>query len=111
MRLSRWTIGWAAIGGAVACSTALAQVSGAEGGISQVPTDTYRTIGVGLTAALVMVGSVIGASYAVARIGSAALGAAAEKPELLTRSLVYVALAEGLAVLGFAIAMMLVQKM
>ena len=39
-----------------------------------------------------------------------ALGAAAEKPELLPRSILFVALAEGLAVLGFAIAMMLLQK-
>ena len=54
--------------------------------------------------------SVLGAGYAVGRIGSAALGAAAEKPELLTRSILFVALAEGLAVLGFAIAMMLLQK-
>jgi V/A-type H+-transporting ATPase subunit K len=38
------------------------------------------------------------------------LGAAAEKPELLTRSILFVALAEGLAVLGFAIAMMILQK-
>ena len=38
------------------------------------------------------------------------MGAAAEKPELLTRSLLFVALAEGLAVLGFVIAMMLLGK-
>ena len=70
----------------------------------------YRSIGLGLSAALTMGLSVIGASYAVGRIGSAAMGAAAEKPELLTRSILFVALAEGLAVLGFAISMMLIQK-
>lgn len=70
-----------------------------------------RTVGLALAAALAIALSVGGASYAVGRIGSAALGAAAEKPELLIRSLIFVALAEGLAVLGFAIAMMLVQKM
>ena len=53
---------------------------------------------------------VLGSAYAVARIGSAAMGAAAEKPELLIRSLLFVALAEGLAVLGFVIAIMLLQK-
>jgi V/A-type H+-transporting ATPase subunit K len=77
------------------------------------PTDlmsAYRTVGLGAAAALAISATVIGAAYAVGRIGSAALGAAAEKPELLTRSLLFVALAEGLAVLGFAIAMMLVQK-
>jgi len=55
--------------------------------------------------------SIVGAGYAVGRVGSAAIGAAAEKPELLTRSLLFVALAEGLAVLGFAVAMMLLAKM
>jgi V/A-type H+/Na+-transporting ATPase subunit K len=70
----------------------------------------YRTIGLGWAAALTMAVCVLGAGYAVARIGAAAMGAAAEKPELLTRSLLFVALAEGLAVLGFAIAMMILQK-
>lgn len=70
----------------------------------------YRTIGLGLAAALTMTICVLGAAYAVGRIGSAAMGAAAEKPELLTRSLLFVAVAEGLAVLGFAIAMMILQK-
>jgi V/A-type H+-transporting ATPase subunit K len=70
----------------------------------------FKAIGLGAAAAFAIAVSVIGAAYAVGRIGSAALGAAAEKPELLTRSILFVALAEGLAVLGFAIAMMLIQK-
>lgn len=70
----------------------------------------HRSVGLGAAAGLTMALSVLGASYAVARIGSAAIGAAAEKPELLTRSLLFVALAEGLAVLGFAFAMMILQK-
>lgn len=70
----------------------------------------YRAIGLGAAAAFAIAVSVLGAGYAVGRVGSAALGAAAEKPELLTRSIIFVALAEGLAVLGFAIAMMLLQK-
>lgn len=69
-----------------------------------------RAVGLGMAAAAAIAVSVLGAGYAVGRIGSAALGAAAEKPELLTRSLLFVALAEGLAVLGFAVAMMLLQK-
>jgi V/A-type H+-transporting ATPase subunit K len=70
----------------------------------------YKAIGLGAAAAFAIAMSVLGAGHAVGRIGSAALGAAAEKPELLTRSILFVALAEGLAVLGFAIAMMLIQK-
>ncbi len=69
-----------------------------------------KTVGLGAAAAFAVAFSILGAGYAVGRIGSAALGAAAEKPELLTRSILFVALAEGLAVLGFAMAMMLLQK-
>jgi V/A-type H+-transporting ATPase subunit K len=75
------------------------------------PYEIIRAVGLALAAAMAVSFSVLGASYAVGRIGAAALGAAAEKPELLPRSLLFVALAEGLAVLGFALAMVLVQKM
>jgi len=71
----------------------------------------YRTIGLGAAAAFAVAVSILGASYAVGRIGSAAVGALVEKPELLPRTILFVALAEGLAVLGFAFAMMLLQKM
>lgn len=70
----------------------------------------YRSVGLGWAAALAIALSIFGAAHAVAKIGSAAMGTAAEKPDLLNRSLVFVALAEGLAVLGFAISMMIVQK-
>lgn len=84
-----------------------AEPAAADGNQSAV---VEKAVGLGAAAALAIAFSVLGASYAVGRIGSAAMGAAAEKPELLTRSLLFVALAEGLGVLGFAIAMMLVQK-
>lgn len=93
-------LGVLASAGQAAASEAVAEAGG----------DPNRAIGLGLAAAITMALSVIGSALAVGRIGSAAMGAAAEKPELLTRSLLFVALAEGLAVLGFAIAIMLVQK-
>lgn len=80
------------------------------GGTVADASSAVRTVGLGAAAAFAIALSVLGAGYAVGRIGAAALGAAAEKPELLTRSILFVALAEGLAVLGFAIAMMLLQK-
>jgi V/A-type H+/Na+-transporting ATPase subunit K len=100
---------------AVLAATTLfsAAVIGAQASPGAVPADQgspYRAIGLGIAAAFAIGVSVLGAGYAVGRIGSAALGLAAEKPELLTRSILFVALAEGLAVLGFAIAMMLMQK-
>jgi V/A-type H+-transporting ATPase subunit K len=96
------------VGMVLMAAVALAQET--KGGGSADPVSVYRAIGLGAAAAFAIAISIIGAGYAVGRIGSAALGAAAEKPELLTRSILFVALAEGLAVLGFAIAMMLIQK-
>lgn len=109
MKLSRRMVG-AVLGSAILLSCA---AMAAEGGPAGAPNDqglVYKTVGLGAAAAFAVGVSILGAGYAVGRIGSAALGAAAEKPELLTRSILFVALAEGLAVLGFAIAMMLVQK-
>lgn len=88
----------------------IAAEEAAKGAASGDIVSAYKAIGLGASAAFAIAASVLGAGYAVGRIGSAALGAAAEKPELLTRSILFVALAEGLAVLGFAIAMMLMQK-
>lgn len=109
MKFSNWVIGFVLVGMALFGSTAIAAES-APGGAPPESASVYQTVGLGAAAAFAIAISVLGAGYAVGRIGSAALGAAAEKPELLTRSILLVALAEGLAVLGFAIAMMLLQK-
>ena len=69
-----------------------------------------EVVAIALSVAFVTAISIVGSGMAVARIGSAAIGAAVEKPEMLTRSLLFVALAEGLAILGFAVAMMLMAK-
>ena len=106
-RSVRWAAAAVVVNGFLLSAAA---AEAADGGPPAETFDAYRKIGLGAAAALTMAISVLGAGYAVARIGSAAMGAAAEKPELLTRSLLFVALAEGLAVLGFVIAMMLLQK-
>lgn len=69
-----------------------------------------ETAAIAAAAALTMALSVLGSGAAIGKIGSAALGAAAEKPELLSKSILFVALAEGLCVLGFVISIMLVTK-
>lgn len=61
-------------------------------------------------AALAIGASCVGAGYAVGKVGAAALGVASERPELLTRSLLFVALAEGIAIYGLVIAVMLLRK-
>ncbi len=54
--------------------------------------------------------SSIGAGIAVASTGSAALGSIAERPELFGRSLVYVGLAEGIAIYGLIISILILGR-
>jgi V/A-type H+-transporting ATPase subunit K len=60
-----------------------------------------------IAAALVAGLSALGAAYAVAVVGGAAMGAVAEKPETAGRALVFVGLAEGIAIYGVIIAIMI----
>ena len=60
-----------------------------------------------VAAALVAGLSALGAAYAVAVVGGAAVGAVAEKPEMAGRALVFIGLAEGIAIYGLIIAIMI----
>ena len=60
-----------------------------------------------ISAAIVAGLSALGAAYAVAVVGGAAMGAVAEKPETAGRALVFVGLAEGIAIYGIIIAIMI----
>lgn len=53
----------------------------------------------------------LAAGYAIAHVGSAAMGAVAEKPEIASQALIFIALAEGLVVFGFITALMILGKM
>jgi len=65
----------------------------------------------GFMAAAVATGlSSLGAAYAVAHVGSAAIGAMAEKPELLGRALIMVGLAEGIAIYGLIISILILNR-
>lgn len=54
--------------------------------------------------------SSLAAGYAVASVGSAAVGALAEKPELLGRVLILVGLAEGIAIYGLIVAILILNR-
>lgn len=54
--------------------------------------------------------SALAAGYAVAAVGSAAVGALAEKPELLGRVLILVGLAEGIAIYGLIVAILILNR-
>ncbi len=55
---------------------------------------------------MVGIGS-LAAAYAVGKIGAASMGAASERPELLGRALVFVGLAEGIAIYGLLVGILL----
>jgi V/A-type H+-transporting ATPase subunit K len=59
-------------------------------------------------AAIAIAGSAIGAGIAVAYTGAAAMAAISEKPEMFGRALVIVGLAEGIAIYGLVIAIVLI---
>ena len=61
-----------------------------------------------LGAGIAVAGSGIGAGFAVAYTGAAALAAISEKPEMFGRTLVIVGLAEGIAIYGLVIAIILI---
>ena len=52
----------------------------------------------------------LGAGVAVGYVGAAAVGAMSEKPEIAGRALVFVGLAEGIAIYGLIIAIMILGK-
>jgi V/A-type H+-transporting ATPase subunit K len=58
--------------------------------------------------AIAVAGSSIGAAIAVAYTGSAALAAISERPELFGRAMVIVGLAEGIAIYGLIVAVILI---
>jgi V/A-type H+-transporting ATPase subunit K len=61
-----------------------------------------------LGAGIAVAGSAIGAGFAVAYTGAAALAAISEKPEMFGRTLVIVGLAEGIAIYGLVVAIILI---
>jgi V/A-type H+-transporting ATPase subunit K len=61
-------------------------------------------------AGIAIAGSALGAGLAVSYTGAAALAAISEKPELFGRAMVIVGLAEGIAIYGLVIAVVLIGK-
>ena len=68
--------------------------------------DPYASIAAAIAVGL---GS-LGAAYAVGTTGAAAIGVIAEKPETFGRVLIFVGLAEGIAIYGLLIAFMILNR-
>ena len=74
-----------------------------------------KEISIGLGLALVGIGlptglAAIGAGLAVGSVGSASLAVIVEKPELFGRTLIYLGLAEGIAIYGLVVSILLLGK-
>ncbi len=54
--------------------------------------------------------SCLASAYSLAKIGSAAMGAMSEKPEIGGRALIFLGLAEGIAIYGLIVAIMILNK-
>ena len=76
------------------------------------PSFTGEAVGWGLFSAALATGlSSLGAGIAVGRLGTAAIGALAEKPELFGRLLIFVGLAEGIAIYGLIISILILNRL
>lgn len=65
----------------------------------------------GLVAAALTFGfGAIGSCIAIAHVGSAAMGAVGERPEIAGQALIFVALGEGIVIFGFITALMILGK-
>ncbi len=92
------------ISDALAAPEAAAEAAGA---VAEMSTGMgLAIIGAGIPTAL----STIGAGIAVGPIGAASLAAITEKPENLGRTLIYLGLAEGIAIYGLVISILLLNK-
>ena len=98
-------IGATALLGTIAPALAAAPAAAAEGG-------TGEGSSFGLMAAAVSTAlAALGAGFAVARVGTAAVGALAEKPELFGRLLIFVGLAEGIAIYGLIVSILILNRL
>ena len=94
----------------LAAAPAGAQPAMAATGAAVVKSDSHLMGWAFLSAALSTGLAALGAGFAVARVGSAAVGAVAEKPELFGRVLVLVGLAEGIAIYGLIVSILILNR-
>jgi V/A-type H+-transporting ATPase subunit K len=80
--------------------------------IANAATSTNSEMGMGFIAAAISTGlATIGAGYAVGAVGSSALGAVSEDPNILGKTLIFVGLAEGIAIYGLIVSIMILGRL
>ncbi len=81
-----------------------------EGAEAVAPASSNAATFAFIAAALAFGFGAVGAGFAIAHVGAAAMGAIGEKPEIAGQALIFIALAEGLVVFGFITALMILGK-
>jgi V/A-type H+-transporting ATPase subunit K len=113
-RQNRWLVAmlfFTAVTAVMATIALLAAGPALAAEASAVPVDP-TVIRWGFAAAAASAGlAALGAGYAVAQVGTAALGAVAEKPDLFGRALVMVGLAEGIAIYGLIVSILILNRL
>ncbi|MHA1250743.1 MAG: ATP synthase subunit C [Candidatus Helarchaeota archaeon] len=72
---------------------------------------TIENSNVGIALSIAAAAYGIGGGYAVARTGTSALSASAERPEIFFRSLIVVGLAEGIAIYGLVLGIFIIMNL
>lgn len=90
-------------------------ILGVQDVMAQTAAAAPREVSVGLGLALIGIGiptglAAIGAALAVGPVGAAAIAAITEKPETFGRSLVYLGLAEGIAIYGLVLSILMLGR-
>ncbi|MHC4144479.1 MAG: ATP synthase subunit C [Planctomycetota bacterium] len=101
-----------AIVGTIFCTNAFAGTSLDEESVEPEMSSTKASVmKYALVAAAVAFGlGALGAGFAISHVGAAAMGAVAEKPEIGSQALLFIALAEGLVVFGFITSILILNK-
>ncbi len=99
LTLSMFVFAHAALAGAQA------EPANEEKALTKIEAELNQTYVIAI-AVMVGLGS-IAAAYAVGKIGAASMGAASERPELLGRALIFVGLAEGIAIYGLLVGILI----
>ena len=86
---------------------ALAAADAAAAGKGAALDSSWGLLGAALATGL----SSLGAGFAVAKVGAAAVGALAEKPELFGRLLIFIGLAEGIAIYGLIVSILMLNRL
>jgi V/A-type H+-transporting ATPase subunit K len=112
LRWLRWLdAGLLLSAGVLLVSALTAGPSGAVASSAQSAASSPSSSGAAMIgAAIAVAGSSLGAAIAVAYTGSAALAAISERPELFGRAMVIVGLAEGIAIYGLIVSVILIGK-